>query len=356
MYKLDKSNLKVLVTDLKKDKIVSDDDFQAEMISNWEKQQIIKGYTAGTINLNLKSLNEFLQFSGKFIWELDNTDVDEYYYMMVGKALSYSTRRKYQSAISSFLDYARSRYSGQLWQRYNINFPILFDKFNKHYHRKDDVDRVIIPPKKEVLEQFWDALKQEMLHSRKYAPLARDYVMFRVMELAGLRTNELVMLDVKDIRFDLGEKGKIHVRYGKGSNGMGYKKRWVPMMNDLDGLLKWYLETIRSLFTEVIEGPMFLNESKNRISKDAVRNNLRRRQKNVGILESEQFSPHQLRHAFATIQTEAGVDLYTMKELLGHTSITTTVGYATPGSEYLEKQIKIAQKRLKDMLIDYEKK
>ncbi len=103
---------------------------------------------SGTINLNLKSLNEFLQFSGKFIWELDNTDVDEYYYMMVGKALSYSTRRKYQSAISSFLDYARSRYSGQLWQRYNINFPILFDKFNKHYHRKDDVDRVIIPPKK----------------------------------------------------------------------------------------------------------------------------------------------------------------------------------------------------------------
>ena len=43
------------------------------------------------------------------------------------------------------------------------------------------------------------------------------------MEKASLRSFEYIMLDVKDLRFDLGNKGKIHVRYGKGSNGTGYK-------------------------------------------------------------------------------------------------------------------------------------
>ena len=41
-------------------------------------------------------------------------------------------------------------------------------------------------------------------------------MIFRTMEKAGLRSFECIMLDVKDIRFDLGEKGNIHVRYANG--------------------------------------------------------------------------------------------------------------------------------------------
>ena len=52
------------------------------------------------------------------------------------------------------------------------------------------------------------------------------------------------MLDINDLRFDLGHNGKIHVRYGKGSRGTGHKPRWVPMLSGLDKLLEWYLEEI----------------------------------------------------------------------------------------------------------------
>lgn len=73
--------------------------------------------------------------------------------------------------------------------------------------------------------------------ARKYSTIARDYTIFRMLELTGLRTHEIIMMDVKDCRFDLGEKGKIHVRFGKGSKGSGYKRRWVPMLGDVDLVL-----------------------------------------------------------------------------------------------------------------------
>ena len=144
-----------------------------------------------------------------------------------------------------------------------------------------------------------------MAHTRKFAPIARDYALYRLLALAGLRINEAVMLDVKDCRFDLGEHGKLHVRFGKGSRGSGYKSRWVPMLDGLDQLLHWYLERVRSLFTTAKEGPLFLAESGKRIDRDTSRAGLARRQKQLGLTPDEMFTPHQLRHAFASMLDSA---------------------------------------------------
>lgn len=83
-----------------------------------------------------------------------------------------------------------------------------------------------------MLERFWSGLKEEMKNARKYSTVARDYVIFRLLNLNGLRSFEIVMLDVKDCRFDLGESRKLHIRYGKGAKGYGYKPRWVPLLDD----------------------------------------------------------------------------------------------------------------------------
>lgn len=208
--------------------------FQARIIGLWEQQQQVLGYTKATIALNLRNLNEILDISEKFIWELKASDMDLFYEKLVGKGLSYSTRRKYQSCVSAFLDFLEARHSKDIYKQYGVNVPNIIDKFNRHMHRKDDVDMPVLPPEPEVLERFWNGLKEEMSTARKYGTIARDYMMFRTMEKAGLRSFECVMLDVKDIRFDLGEKGKIHIRYAKGSNGTGYKERLVPMLMGLD--------------------------------------------------------------------------------------------------------------------------
>jgi integrase/recombinase XerD len=162
------------------------------------------------------------------------------------------------------------------------------------------------------------------------------------------------MLDVKDCRFDLGEHGKIHVRFGKGSRGSGYKARWVPMLDGLDQLLRWYLEHVRPAFTDVQDGPLFLSENKQRLPKDTARSNHRRRQKELGFTPDEMFTPHQLRHAFASTLTRRGVDLLTLKELLGHVEVNTTFLYTTPGSDYLEKRVRISQEKWRKLLLDEE--
>jgi site-specific recombinase XerD len=162
------------------------------------------------------------------------------------------------------------------------------------------------------------------------------------------------MLDVKDCRFDLGARGKLHVRFGKGSRGSGYKSRWVPMLDELDQLLRWYLEHVRPLFTSTKEGPLFLSESGKRIKKDTARDALQRRLERLGFTTDEMFSPHQLRHAFASSLTERGVDLLTLKELLGHVEISTTFTYTTPSSDYLEKRVRLSQEKWRTWLLDGE--
>lgn len=328
--------------------------FQAKLIGLWDQQQQVLGYTDATRALSIKNINEILDQSGKFVWEIDYSDMDTFHEMLIGKGLVYSTRRKYQSSISGFLDFLKSRHSKDIYEKYGVSVPTVIDKFNKHMHRKDDVDISILPPDPKVLERFWAGLKHEMSIARKYATVARDYMIFRTMEKAGLRSFECVMLDVKDVRFDLGEKGKIHVRYAKGVKGQGHKERLVPLLMGLDELLHWYLTNVRPLFTTEKSGPLFLNEAKRRVSRDLARSSLRRRQLDLGFTLDEIFSPHQLRHEFATKLTEMGVDLLTLKTLLGHSQIQTTFAYVSPGNDFLEKRIRMAQNKWQNQLSNYE--
>lgn len=325
--------------------------FQAKLLGLWEQQQTVLGYTNASIALSINNVSEFLDVAGKFIWEVDIHDFDNFYMGLVGRGLAYSTRRKYQSNVITFLDYLRSRHSHEIWELYRVQVPTVLDKFNRHHHRNDDGDGKVVPPEPDVLDRFWSGLKEMMKNARKYATVARDYTLFKMLELSGLRIFEAVMLDVKDCRFDLGENGKIHVRFGKGSRGTGYKRRWVPMLDDLDKLLVWYLQKVRPLFTEEESGPLFLSEKGQRLERDTGRQVLRRRQVELGFQSDEMFSPHQLRHAFATMQTERGVDLLTLKTLLGHADVSTTFAYSTPGSDFLEKRIRMSQEKWRQQLL-----
>lgn len=324
--------------------------FQAKLLGLWQQQQMVLGYAKSSISLATRNVDEFLAVTNKFIWEINKEDIDNFYLGLVGRGLAYSTRRKYQSNLNAFLDYLRTRHSQTIWRMFQTEVPIVFDRFNRHFHRIDDGDGVVSPPRPEVLDRFWEGLRRQISTARKYATVSRDYTLYKILALAGLRVNESVMLDVKDCRFDLGEKGKLHIRFGKGSKGSGAKARWVPMLDGLDELIKWYLENVRPLFTDDSEGPLFLAENGNRYSRDSARSSLPRRQKILGFTQDEMFSPHQLRHAFASNLTERGVDLLTMKELLGHVEISTTFTYTSPSSDYLEKRVRLSQEKWRDLL------
>ncbi|QGS37275.1 tyrosine-type recombinase/integrase [Aerococcus viridans] len=324
-------------------------DFQAELLGGWELQQKAVGYTEATIALNLRNIHDFLNLIDKFIWEITADDVEMFYIHLIGKNLAHSTRRKYQSNITTFLEYLRSRKSIEIYSKLGVRVPDVFDQFNKFFHRKDDYDVRVVPPKKSTIDQLFDSMREELSYGRKYYTVGRDYVFFKLLGLLGLRINELVMVNITDVRMDLGTTGigKLHVRYGKGSRGTGPKQRWVPLLNGSDELINWYLENIYPNFVKD-DGDgkaLFLSEKGTRVGRDTMRANLYRRQNKAGISKEEIFSAHQLRHAFATNLAEKGVDILTLSKLLGHSNISTTAGYLDPSSDFIEKRIKIAQQR-----------
>ena len=60
------------------------------------------------------------------------------------------------------------------------------------------------------MEDFFTFLRVRMDQSRKWAPITRDYALFRTLYHAGLRSAESATLEIRDLHFDRGPFGKIH--------------------------------------------------------------------------------------------------------------------------------------------------
>src|ERR1700721_3956480 len=68
--------------------------------------------------------------------------------------------------------------------------------------------------------------------------------------LAGLRADEAAMMGRADVHFGRGPFGKLHIRFGKGAKTSGPRPRWVPMLDGLDLILRWYLDDVRGRFPD----------------------------------------------------------------------------------------------------------
>lgn len=102
--------------------------------------------------------------------------------------------------------------------------------------------------------------------ARKFAPTARNYAVARLAADVGLRINEACMLDLNDVRWELGRFGKLNVRYGRGSRRKGPKPRLVPLINGADRSVCWFIENVLGLFGIEPSGhgtPLFPSERKN---------------------------------------------------------------------------------------------
>ena len=78
-----------------------------------------------------------------------------------------------------------------------------------------------IPPAEQEIEQLFAGWRAELATCRKFAPAARNYAAARLVADVGLRINEARMLDLDDVRWELGRFGKLNVRHGKGSRRRG---------------------------------------------------------------------------------------------------------------------------------------
>jgi integrase/recombinase XerD len=142
--------------------------------------------------------------------------------------------------------------------------------------------------------------------------LLKQRIVLTLIYSAGLRGQEAINLKISDIDF---ERKTIHIRQSK------YKKdRIVPLSDYMAKGLKTYLKA---------ENPhVWLFNGKEPDSRYSVRGLswvFRENLKKTSI--TKKVNLHSLRHSYATHLLEDGVNIVTLKELLGHSEITTTMIY-----------------------------
>jgi integrase/recombinase XerD len=162
----------------------------------------------------------------------------------------------------------------------------------------------------------------EVLRLLNAAAPGRDRMLLQVAYGCGLRLSELRHLQVRDID---SSRMVIHVRQGKGA-----KDRLVPMSLRL-------LEELRSYWRMCRPGTWLFpgQKTNSALSAGNIQRRFSRLVKQISL--TKHCSMHTLRHSYATHLLEAGVDLLTLKALMGHTTLQTTARYLHVSTQRLQQ-------------------
>lgn len=158
----------------------------------------------------------------------------------------------------------------------------------------------------------------------------RNHAMIETMFSCGLRVSEATHLKISDI-FWQDEFVKIV--------GKGNKERLVPISKRALKEMDTYIHSVRNKLDidKASSDTVFLNRRGKGLSRVYIFLIIKEMALKAEI--NKNISPHTLRHSFATSLVEAGADLRSVQQMLGHESITTTEIYTHISKEYLHEVI-----------------
>ena len=162
----------------------------------------------------------------------------------------------------------------------------------------------------------------------------RDRALFMLMLRCGLRVAEVAALELSDIDY---QRNQIIIRNGKGAKG-----RVTYISNDAAEALAAYLQ-IRQ---ETVEDSVFLVEKGIHKGKPLSVRGIQKRMEYYSRKTGFSICCHQLRHTMATQLLNAGSDLVTIQEILGHTRIETTMRYSRVSNRKVQKDYYKAMDRV----------
>jgi integrase/recombinase XerC len=165
----------------------------------------------------------------------------------------------------------------------------------------------------------------------------RDAAILELLYSTGMRVSELTGLAVDRVDY---LSGVVKVR------GKGKKERLCPMGNPAARALKTALaarETWLLALGRRGGSALFLNKHGGSLTVRSIERMLKKYALLVGL--SPHLSPHALRHSFATHLLDAGADLRSVQELLGHASLSTTQIYTHVSIERLKAVYDLAHPR-----------
>lgn len=338
------------------------EDFEQELVDQFALALAAAGLTDKWVATERGTLFDFIRFLGRPVWTAEAADVDRYLvWLRRERGLAKSTVQSKAWILGRFFDFLVSRYQGdvQAVAGWVVVQPV--DEFNRPAN-VDSSGSTRVPPGTAEVEALFAGWADALPGARKFLPAARDYVAASLWRRVGLRIGETRMLDIRDWRVDLGEHGKLHVRFGKGSRGRGPKTRLVPAINSVAALLSWWIEEVRPQFGDDWSDPdaaLLPSERRDsmtgrcgRIGPEALRCGL------AGAVArwlpdwTGRLTPHGLRHFCASSLYERGMDLKAIQELLGHEWLSTTTRYIHVHEGHIEQAWTVANQRVAARLGD----
>ncbi len=184
---------------------------------------------------------------------------------------------------------------------------------------------LILPKKEKLLPKFMTEDEVATLLEKSTDnghSFLRDRALLEILYSSGARRAELSSLNIGDVDFN---GGFLRV-FGKGS-----RERLVPVGNQALGLLRAYLDS-RPLRSG--GEPLFLNARKGRLSDQGIALIVKKWKNKLNW--PKRVTPHMFRHSFATHLLNAGCDLRSLQEMLGHKNIANTQIYTHISLERLK--------------------
>jgi site-specific recombinase XerD len=211
----------------------------------------------------------------------------------------------------------------------NLSLPKLEKRLPKYLTAKQITDLLVAPMK--PLEQAKEKGRGRPVTA---AICFRDVAILETIYSCGLRVSELCGLRAEDI--DWNER-LVRVR------GKGKKERLVPIGEPALKAIGEYWSLLPQQPSG--ESPVFLSEKKTPtpIATYVLQVRLKKHLATAGLDPS--LTPHKLRHSYATHLLDAGADLRSVQELLGHAHLVTTQVYTHITTERLKKAYDAAHPR-----------
>ncbi len=257
--------------------------------------QVEKGLSPHTLRAYQKDLEIFSEFVNASPEKIDPVDVRGFIAQQISSGLSKTTAGRRLAAVRSF-----------------------FRFLHREGYVKSNPAKVINTPRKpKTLPKF---LTVDDVFNLIEKPegigfiVARDRAILELLYSSGIRVSELSGLDMGDINL---RDGLVKVK------GKGKKERIVPIGAKAIDAIRSYL--IERMLLKKRDAALFLNRKGSRLTERSIRRLVVKYARMV--LLDGRIGPHTLRHTFATHLLQAGADLRTIQELLGHSSLSTTQKY-----------------------------
>ena len=268
-----------------------------------------KGLSANTIRAYESDITQFFEFTGE---NIINNDLIELFITSELNDKSDNSKIRKISSINQYIDW--------------------FNLDNKEYQIV--IEKVSLKKGSYLPETISvsDVNRLINIYDHSNYMNSRNLTLIDFMYSTACRVSELCDVRVSDLDF---EEDFVKL-FGKGS-----KQRIVPIGSELKINLSKYLKFRDELNTQ--EPYLFLSKNMNQLDRSAIF----RIVKKSATLSDNALSvhPHTLRHSAATHMLEAGCDLRTLQELLGHTSVSTTKIYTKLTKEFLVEIFKESHPR-----------